>query len=234
MDVYKYTNLSFYSPWEIMEVRKYLKLIFEEIQRILMNNKTINYYNKHAKSFIQTTRSVDFTNIQNKFLSYLPPEASILDFGCGSGRDTKYFLKQNYNVTAIDGSEAICKEASRYTGIKVKQMLFEEFDDQDIYDGIWACASILHLPKEDLLSVFHKMNKALKENGIIYTSFKYGKFEGERNGRYFTDFTEDTFKEFILQIPQLQIKEIWITGDAREGRGDERWLNILIYKGKIS
>ena len=71
-----------------------------------MNNKTINYYNKYAKSFIQTTRSVDFKNIQNKFLSCLPPKASILDFGCGSGRDTKYFLKQNYKVTAIDGSES--------------------------------------------------------------------------------------------------------------------------------
>ena len=91
-----------------------------------MNSKTINYYNKYTKSFIQTTRSVDFTNIQNKFLSYLPSGASILDFGCGSGRDTKYFLKRNYNVTAIDGSEEICKEASKYTGIKVKQMLFEE------------------------------------------------------------------------------------------------------------
>ena len=183
-----------------------------------MNNKTINYYNKYTKSFIQTTRSVDFTNIQNKFLSYLPSGAFILDFGCGSGRDTKYFLKRNYNVSAIDGSEEICKEASKYTGIKVKQMLFEELNDQNIYDGIWACASILHL----------------KENGIIYTSFKYGEFEGERNGRYFTDFTEDSSKEFILQIPQLQIKEIWTTGDVREGRGDERWLNILICKGKIS
>ena len=78
-----------------------------------MNNKTINYYNKHAKSFIQTTKTVDFTNIQDKFLSNLPLGASILDFGCGSGRDTKYFLEQNYNVTAIDGSEAICKEASK-------------------------------------------------------------------------------------------------------------------------
>lgn len=167
-----------------------------------MNNKTINYYNKYTKSFIQTTRSVDFTNIQNKFLSYLPSGAFILDFGCGSGRDTKYFLKRNYNVTAIDVSEEICKEASKYTGIKVKQMLFEELNDQNIYDGIWACASILHLSKNDLFLVFHKMNKALKE--------------------------------FILQIPQLQIKEIWTTGDVREGRGDERWLNILICKGKIS
>ena len=199
-----------------------------------MNNKTINYYNKYTKSFIQTTRSVDLTNIQNKFLSYLPSGASILDFGCGSGRDTKYFLKRNYNVTAIDVSEEICKEASKYTGIKVKQMLFEELNAQNIYDGIWACASILHLSKSDLFLVFHKMNKALKENGIIYTSFKYGEFEGKRNGRYFTDFTEDSLKEFILQIPQLQIKEIWTTGDVREGRGDERWLNILICKGKTS
>ena len=79
-------------------------------------------FNKYTKSFIQTTRSVDFTNIQNKFLSYLPSGASILDFGCGSGRDTKYFLKRNYNVTAIDVSEEICKEASKYTGIKVKQI----------------------------------------------------------------------------------------------------------------
>ena len=118
-----------------------------------MNNKTINYYNKYTKSFIQTTRSVDFTNIQNKFLSYLPSGASILDFGCGSGRDTKYFLKRNYNVTAIDGSEEICKEASKYTGIKVKQMLFEELNDQNIYDGIWACASILHLSKNDQMCI---------------------------------------------------------------------------------
>ena len=93
--------------------------------------------------------------------------------------------------------------------------------------------SILHLSTNDLLRVFHKMNKALKENGIIYTSFKYGEFEGERNGRYFTDFTEDSLKEFISQIPQLQIKEIWTTGDVREGRGDERWLNILLRKTDI-
>ena len=198
-----------------------------------MNNKTINYYNKYTKSFIQTTRSVDFTNIQNKFLSYLPSGASILDFGCGSGRDTKYFLKRNYNVTAIDGSEEICKEASKYTGIKVKQMLFEELNDQNIYDGIWACASILHLSREELPDIFHKMHQALKRNGIIYTSFKYGTFEGEKNGRYFTDFTEEMFEEFARQISGLQIEKMWITGDVREGRGDERWLNILLRKEDI-
>lgn len=168
-----------------------------------MNNKTINYYNKYTKSFIQTTRSVDFTNIQNKFLSYLPSGAFILDFGCGSGRDTKYFLKRNYNVTAIDGSEEICKEASKYTGIKVKQMLFEELNDQNIYDGIWACASILHLSKNDLFLVFHKMNKALKENGIIYTSFKYGEFEGGEKWALFYGFYRRFIERIYLADPSI-------------------------------
>lgn len=195
-----------------------------------MNNHTLDYYDKHTKEFIDSTRYVDFSKTQNKFLSYLPDQASILDFGCGSGRDTKYFLEHHYQVSAMDGSKKICEEASKYTGIKVKQMLFEEFNEQNTYDGIWACASILHIPKKELLPLFKKIHQALKDNGMLYTSFKYGNFSGERNGRYFTDFTEDSFKEFLYQIPQFQIKEIWITKDIREGRGDQKWLNILIRK----
>ena len=198
-----------------------------------MNNKTINYYNKYTKSFIQTTRSVDFTNIQNKFLSYLPSGASILDFGCGSGRDTKYFLKRNYNVTAIDGSEEICKEASKYTGIKVKQMLFEELNDQNIYDGIWACASILHLKKCELSDMIKRLYHALKRNGVIYMSFKYGDFEGVRNGRYFTYLTEESFDMLMEPINGFKKEKIWATGDVRENRGTEQWLNIILRKVTI-
>ena len=195
-----------------------------------MNNKTINYYNKYTKSFIQATRSVDFTNIQNKFLSYLPSGASILDFGCGSGRDTKYFLKRNYNVSAIDGSEEICKEASKYTGIKVKQMLFEELNDQNIYDGIWACASILHLKKCELPDMIKRLYQALKRNGVIYMSFKYGDFEGVRNGRYFTYLTEESFDMLMEPINGFKKEKIWATGDVRENRGTEQWLNIILRK----
>ena len=197
-----------------------------------MNNKTINYYNKYTKSFIQTTRSVDFTNIQNKFLSYLPSGASILDFGCGSGRDTKYFLEKGYQVAATDGSAELCRLAGSFTGIKVKEMLFQELDEIGVYDGIWACSSILHLPKQELLSVIPKMCIALKDNGVIYTSFKYSNFEGERNGRYFTDFMEDTFREFIKVIPELTVEDQWITLDVRPGRGEEKWLNLILRKNQ--
>ena len=188
---------------------------------------TLNYYNSNAAVFSETTKNVDFSEVQQIFIKHLLPDASILDFGCGSGRDTKYFLDQGYHVTATDGSEVICKMATDYTGIQVKQMLFEKLDDRNQYDGIWACASILHLSREELPD---KMHQALKRNGIIYTSFKYGTFEGERNGRYFTYFTEEMFEEFARQISGLQIEKIWITEDVREGRGDERWLNILLRK----
>ena len=193
-------------------------------------DKTLKYYNENAQSFASGTVSVKFTEVQDKFLEKLNPDAYILDFGCGAGRDTKYFLSRGYQIDAIDGSEQLCRIASKYTGIKVRQMLFQELDEKEKYDGIWACASILHLPKKQLREVLENMYAALKSEGWIYTSFKHGKFEGERNGRYFTDFTTDTFKEFIHDMHGLKIEEQWITGDVRPGRGEEKWLNLLLQK----
>ena len=191
---------------------------------------TIDYYNLNAENFIENTQNVDMHLAQDKFLHLLNEGAAILDFGCGSGRDTKYFLDKGCRVTATDGSAELCRQASVFTGIEVQEMLFQELDDIDTYDGIWACSSILHLPKNELLLVIRKMSDALKDTGVIYTSFKYGDFEGVRNGRYFTDFNEDSFKKFIAGIPELTIEDHWITGDVRPGRGDERWLNLILRK----
>ena len=193
-------------------------------------DKTLKYYNENAQSFASGTVSVKFTEVQDKFLEKLNSDAYILDFGCGAGRDTKYFLSRGYQVDAVDGSEQLCRIASEYTGIKVRQMLFQELDEKEKYDGIWACASILHLPKKQLREVLENMYAALKSEGWIYISFKYGEFEGERNGRYFTDFTTDTFKDFIHDMHDLKIEEHWITGDVRPGRGEEKWLNLLLQK----
>lgn len=191
---------------------------------------TLIYYNQNAVSFVEGTKDVDFKSIQDKFTNRLPQGATILDFGCGSGRDTKYFLEQGFKVTATDGSEELCKMASEYTGIPVKQMLFLELDEVDVYDGIWACSSILHCSYEDLVVVMKKICKALKNNGVLYTSFKYGTFSGDRNGRYFTDMTEESFKELLLNTPKLEIEDLTITTDVRPGRGEERWLNLILRK----
>ena len=195
-----------------------------------MDKTTLTYYNTHAKDFVKGTVAVDFHITQDRFLAQLAAGASILDFGCGSGRDPKYFLEHGFAVEATDGSAELCKLASEYTGISVKQMLFDELEAVEKYDGIWACASILHLAWADLVVVMRKMVRAVKDGGVIYTSFKYGQFTGERNGRFFTDLDEEGLTRLLKEVGGLEVKELWITGDVRPGRGEEKWLNVLLKK----
>ena len=199
----------------------------------MKSDLTLDYYNRNATFFSDGTLNVDFSDIQDKFLSYFPTGSLILDFGCGSGRDTLYFLNKGMKVDAIDGSEVLCKIASQNTGISVKHMLFQELNEKDKYDGIWACASILHLPKEELKDVFEKMIISLKPEGYIYTSFKYGEVEGYRGDRYFTNFTENLFKEFITVFPSVTVIDQIVTCDVRPGRENEKWLNLIIQKSDM-
>lgn len=192
--------------------------------------ETLAYYNANAQIFLETTVNVDFSATQSKFLDKLHKGAFILDFGCGSGRDTKYFLDRGYMVEAIDGSEELCKFASKHTGIEVKHMLFQDLQEVEKYDAIWACSSILHLPYTELVDVMKKMIIALKDNGLLYTSFKYGTFEGVRNGRYFIDMTEDNLEKLLQDVGDLEIEETWVTSDVRPGRGEEKWLNLFLRK----
>ena len=110
--------------------------------------KTLDYYNRNARKFAEGTAGVDFTGIQNRFLSYLPERALILDFGCGSGRDTVALEEQGYLVTAMDGAKRMCELAEIYTDRDVLHLTFEEMDFDEVFDGIWACASLLQLEME--------------------------------------------------------------------------------------
>ena len=193
-------------------------------------NKTISYYNTNSSSFIGLTQSVQMTEVWNKFTSKLASGALILDFACGSGRDTKYFLEKGFTVDATDGSSELCAAASKFTGVTVKQELFQDWKSEPKYNGIWACSSILHLTKSELKQVIGNIRDALLPSGIFYTSFKYGNFEGERNGRYFTDLTEASFAELINEVTGFEIVEEWITSDVRPGREEEKWLNVILKK----
>lgn len=192
--------------------------------------KTLEYYNKNGMEFANGTLNVDFSDTQEKFLSYLTPGADILDFGCGSGRDAKYFLKKGFNVRAIDGSKEMCEFAAELTGIKVEQADFLAFDEKLKYDGIWACASILHLNSEELSVVVKKIADALKTGGIFYSSFKHGTFEGERNGRFFNDMTAEKFTFLLNRNKDFQLIETWISKDARPAHKNEQWFNAICKK----
>lgn len=201
-----------------------------EGEKMNRNSETLEYYNQNASNFAEGTLGADMSDSRSRFAACLPPKGFILDFGCGSGRDTKAFLDDEFQVDATDGSAELCALASAYTGIQVQQMLFNELDAVDRYDGIWACASILHLPRTELTDVLGKLETALKSGGILYASFKYGAFEGMRNGRYFTDFTEETLKTFWESVTTVRIFDLWITEDVRPGRKDEKWINLLARK----
>ena len=193
-----------------------------------MNGNTEQYYDDNAQSFINGTISADVSDLRNRFLKYIPAQGCILDWGCGSGRDTIDFLKKGYVVDAIDGSREIAKLASEAAGILVKCEKFDQLDAHDKYDGIWACASILHVKKDELINILKLANNALKPGGVIYASFKYGDFFGERNGRYFTDMTYERFADLLGQINSLTLEEHWITSDVREGRESEKWINFVV------
>lgn len=205
-----------------------------DAQMLSPGQKTLDYYNQNAASFSSGTQAVDFHETQDLFLSFLKSEASILDFGCGAGRDTKYFLNKGYQVVATDGSKELCKVASAYAGIPVRELLFQELQDENLYDGIWACSSILHAAREDQPDIFTRMIRALKPEGYIYTSFKYGSFEGFRGERFFTDFDEKSFTEFVSAFPELTIEKMWVSADVRPERSNEKWLNIILHKSIIS
>lgn len=190
---------------------------------------TLLYYEENAKDFIASTLTVDMHEIQKEFLSLLHEGSLILDYGCGSGRDSKYFLKKGFKVEAFDGCKAFCDEASKLTGIAVKNIVFSDFSENQKYDGIWACSSLLHTPKKKLPHLLKRIEEALKPNGIFYCSFKKGDFEGERKGRYFSDFTKEELTNLVKKSTNLSELKIWQTKDARADRKDI-WINSIWQK----
>lgn len=191
--------------------------------------KTIDYYNKHAEEFTASTFEVDMESLYQPFLAELPEGTRILDVGCGSGRDTLAFKNKGYQVDAIDYSEELAKKASRLTGIPIKLKSFYEIDDYEAYDGIWACASLLHCERTRLKEVIGKLVSALKPNGVLYMSFKYGNGDREKDGRQFTDLDEVQAKALLEQFDNVQQIQQWITVDKRPDR-QEKWLNLLLRK----
>ena len=187
----------------------------------------MNYYDENGQEFFDGTVNTDMTPHYDEFLRFIPEGGHILDAGCGSGRDSKNFKELGFKVTSIDGSKKMCELASEFTGVKVRHMQFQEIDFTNEFDGIWASASLLHVPTSEIDLVLEKLKTALKEDGTLYASFKLGDFEGERNGRYFNDFTESAARD-LFEKNGFKIIKTWLTNDARPGRQDEKWVNILV------
>ena len=190
---------------------------------------TLHYYQNHAQDFFNGTVNVDMTPLYEAFTQHLTHGARVLDAGCGSGRDAKAFHEMGYQVDAFDASSAMVELARQHTGLPVQLMTFSEIDGKAQYDGIWCCASLLHVPSSELPAVMQKLADALKPGGIWYVSFKYGNGERVQGERRFTDLNEEGLRMGISNITDVAITSLWVTKDYRQERS-ERWLNGILHK----
>ncbi|KRQ86452.1 Ubiquinone biosynthesis O-methyltransferase [Caloramator mitchellensis] len=194
---------------------------------------SIKYYDENAIEFFNNTAYVDMGETYDRFLKYLKRGDHILDAGCGSGRDTKYFIEKGFKVTAIDASEEMVKLSSNFTGHQTIKMDFNEIDFENEFDAIWACASILHVPKNEIKDILFKFAKALNDNGILFASFKYGEGEQFRNGRLFNYYNEDSLTKTLNEIGIYDILEIWKSSDVRKERENEIWISVILKEKKM-
>lgn len=190
---------------------------------------TLHYYLNHAQDFFDGTVNVDMTPLYEAFTQHLPNGGRVLDAGCGSGRDAKAFHERGYLVDAFDASSAMVELARQHTGLPVQLMTFSEIDGNAQYDGIWCCASLLHVPSSELPAVMQKLADALKPGGVWYVSFKYGNGERVQGERRFTDLDEEGLRELLRAVPGMEIASLWATQDNRPDR-DETWLNGILRK----
>ncbi|WP_144884398.1 class I SAM-dependent methyltransferase [Leclercia adecarboxylata] len=190
---------------------------------------TLKYYQDNAQTFFDGTVNVDMSSLYEAFTQHLAPGARVLDAGCGSGRDAKAFQEMGYQVEAFDASPAMVELAREHTGLPVKVMSFADVDWKEEFDGIWCCASLLHVPAVELPGVMRRFADALKPGGVWYVSFKYGDGEREVDGRRFTDMDEVGLKALVSVLTDINVVKVWMTQDNRPMR-DESWVNGVLRK----
>ena len=192
-----------------------------------MENSTLSWYKENASQYTSVTYSSLVHDALGEFLSRIKKGGTILDYGCGSGRDSDYFLKRGYSVVSLDGSKEMKAEAERLFGIKVRLASFLSLDEVEKYDGIWAQASILHLFEGDLKTALLLINKAMKKGGVLYCSFRKGDKVGYEEGRWYTNMTESRFSSLLPE--GLHVEKTWEGKDVRPGI-DKTWLSIICRK----
>jgi SAM-dependent methyltransferase len=146
---------------------------------------TLAFYAAEAPAYATRSRVADHERL-DAFLAMLPAGAAILELGCGCGRDSEAMRAKGFEVTPTDGSPQLAREAEIRLGAPVNVLLFGDLDERDRYDGVWARACLLHVPRNDLAGIIERVRLTLRAGGVFYASFKAGAREGrDRFGRYY-------------------------------------------------
>lgn len=188
------------------------------------------YYNTHASDMIENTLKVDLQPIYDKFEQFIKPGSKILDVGFGSGRDSLHFAGKGYSVVSIDFSSEVYNRGKILLNNEVLLVDVREMRYKNEFDAIWASAVFFHFTNEEIIDVMQRCYDALKEQGVVYISFKYGVQEVLRHGRFFNDFNEEKFQSLLTKIENFELTQMWRTNDARPNHTEQYWLNVILTK----
>lgn len=198
----------------------------------MKRDRTLEYYEDNAEGYAAATVDVDTSELRAKFTEFLPAGGAILDAGCGSGRDAAAFIGLEFKVTAIEPARNLAAIAARNTGLDVEVRRFQEIDWNNKFDGIWCCASLLHVPEEDMPGVIARLARALRPGGILYASFKIADGSYQEQARRFTVVNTHQWQA-LIETYGLTLKEAWTTKDQNNRDGVE-WINYLSVRSTLN
>lgn len=194
---------------------------------------SVEFYEANAQSFFDRTVQADMAAPREAFAALLPAGGRVLDAGCGSGRDALALSRLGFQVTATEASPALAELARAHSGLPIQVMTFEQMAWREAFDGIWACASLLHVPRADLPAAVGRLREALVRGGVLWMSFKYGTLQREAGGRTFTDLDETGAAALLQAVGGLDLEALEVTGDVRGDHGGERWLTIVCRRAQV-
>ncbi|WP_196764436.1 class I SAM-dependent methyltransferase [Pseudomonas fluorescens] len=193
---------------------------------------TLKYYEDTYQEYDRFSSSIDMSEQWKSFESMLPPGGRVLDLGCGTGRDIKHFLEMGFIVEGLEPSLAMANCARLKTGAKIFDLAAEQIAFVEEYDGIWACASLMHLCKPAFFDTLPKIVRSLKTGGHLYFSLKQGVGEARNtDGRLFSFYKMDEITDLFSLIANTQIVKQWVSKDLA-GRSETQWVNTIVKKSE--
>ena len=195
--------------------------------------QTVSSYNREYRKYYRDTAYIDLSEIYNEFRTHISKCGTILDAGCGVGRDTRYFIQHGYKVVSFDASERMVQLCSQYPFSYCLQQSFADIENIEEFDAIWACATLLHLDEDELKDALLRLVNALKPKGMLYFSLKPRKSSGckstEKNGKRYYLYQTRWVEDFVQQELMLEKVKIW-ESIGKKTSDPANWDNYLYKK----
>lgn len=194
------------------------------------DKQTIDFYNQNSERYDKTTFSLKLEIPWIEFTSRVKPSGRILDVGCGSGRDMRHFIDLGYYVEGIEPSREMAKIARSRTGAIIHEIAAEQIDFNSQFDGVWACASLLHVDRSKMEETYNSIMRSLKHSGVFYFSLKSGVgIVRKEDGRLFANYSSNEIEELVAARSDAKSFVSWESSDALNTI-NTKWLNFIVVK----